>query len=334
MRFFASIFIALAALLAASKSVSCDIPDHLITSLPGYPNGGQTPSKQYSGMIAVDQAETRFLHYHLVLSENDPAADPLVLWNNGGPGCSSYDAFLFEQGPVRFTQHLDPSSGLPALTDNPNRWNLIASVIYLESPVDVGYSYTTNSSWISNDNTTAIDNFNFLQKFYQGYPEFRHNPLYLAGESYSGMYTPMTADLIRISNAEGKTSIPLKGIMVGNGCIGYNVGSCGSTNQANRFSMDAYFRHMLIPTSMHDEITSECTDWDHPSSRCSALIADAYRVGGTFNIYSVYDGKTEFNDHINTINHLLTEFCFRLIVQIAQTVMPCPIVRVQSGPRA
>ena len=50
----------------------------------------------------MDDAPQRRLFYYFVTSEHDPASDPLVLWLNGGPGCSSFDGWLFEHGPLRF----------------------------------------------------------------------------------------------------------------------------------------------------------------------------------------------------------------------------------------
>ena len=64
-----------------------------ITQLPGL--RGDFRSRHYGGYVTVDELHKRKLYYYFVTSEGEPAEDPLVLWLNGGPGCSSFDG-----GPV------------------------------------------------------------------------------------------------------------------------------------------------------------------------------------------------------------------------------------------
>jgi len=39
--------------------------------------------------VAADKA----LHYMFVESQSDPTNDPVIIWYNGGPGCSSMLGF-------------------------------------------------------------------------------------------------------------------------------------------------------------------------------------------------------------------------------------------------
>jgi len=74
---------ALALLLGASMVFAARESDR-VTSLP---DCDRLKSNWYSGY--VDATPTRHLHYVLVESLNDPKTDPVVIWFNGGPGCSS-----------------------------------------------------------------------------------------------------------------------------------------------------------------------------------------------------------------------------------------------------
>jgi len=90
-----------------------------IVNLPGAPS---VSFNQYSGYITVNDTHGRKLFYWFVESQRKPATDPLVLWLNGGPGCSSLGGLLSENGP--FYVNTDGKT----LRANPDAWNKIANV--------------------------------------------------------------------------------------------------------------------------------------------------------------------------------------------------------------
>ncbi len=42
----------------------------------------------FSGYVPINGTQKQ-LHYVATLSQKDPSSDPLIIWFNGGPGCSS-----------------------------------------------------------------------------------------------------------------------------------------------------------------------------------------------------------------------------------------------------
>lgn len=163
---------------AASTATPIAADPDSVTSIPGWDQPFR--SAQYSGYLSEPTSGAQ-LHYHLVESEGDPAADPLVLWLNGGPGCSSYMGFWLEQGP--FTMHGDGT-----LTENPYRWNTNANMLFLESPPGVGFSYVQGAPppYLVNDTVTAAMNLGALAAFFIRFPHFNSSALWLSGESYAG----------------------------------------------------------------------------------------------------------------------------------------------------
>jgi hypothetical protein len=71
-----------------------------IVTLPGQPQN--IAFQQFSGYVTVDNKKHKSLFYYFAESETDPSSKPLVLWLNGGPGCSSLGVGAFsENGPFR-----------------------------------------------------------------------------------------------------------------------------------------------------------------------------------------------------------------------------------------
>lgn len=109
-------------------------------------------------------------------------------------------------------------------------WNNGTSNLFIESPAGVGFSYCdTPEGCQHTDDSTAVDNLNALLAFFKSYPELKSNDFWIAGESYAGIYIPMLAYAIYQNNLVNPSQyIDLKGVAVGNGCIGYEAGHCGS----------------------------------------------------------------------------------------------------------
>jgi carboxypeptidase C (cathepsin A) len=141
------------------------------------------PSRHYSGYLDISEErdESKMLHYWFVEAEQvDPSTAPVTLWLNGGPGCSSMDGFFYEMGPLHVNDR-----DFTKLEHNPHAWTTISNMIYLEAPVGVGFSYHTLGEDMTsiNDNSTAAMNYMGLKRFFEAFDEYKHNDLYLSGES-------------------------------------------------------------------------------------------------------------------------------------------------------
>jgi cathepsin A (carboxypeptidase C) len=151
-----------------------------MTDLPDAP-AWKTPT--YSGYLEV--TETKRLHYAFAESESDPTNDPVVIWFNGGPGCSSMLAFMQENGPLAI------DDGENFIKENPFPWNKRANMLWLESPAGVGWSVgETDADLQHNDMTQSEDALQALKSWYAKFPEFKANELFVSGESYAGIYVP------------------------------------------------------------------------------------------------------------------------------------------------
>ncbi|KAJ3553261.1 hypothetical protein NPX13_g10925 [Xylaria arbuscula] len=171
-------------------------------------------------------------------ARNDPANAPLSIWLNGGPGSSSLLGMFAENGPC----YINPDSNSTRLSEW--SWNNEVNMLYIEQPVQVGFSYDSLRNYtydlitedftpfdeletVPEQNTTlllgtfpsqnrtrtargsrnaAIAMWHFAQTWFQEFPAYHPNDtrISLATESYGGRYGPAFFSLFEEQNMKIK----------------------------------------------------------------------------------------------------------------------------------
>ncbi|XP_028112472.1 serine carboxypeptidase-like 40 isoform X1 [Camellia sinensis] len=252
-----------------------------IVRLPGQPNVEFT---QYGGYVTLNESAGRAFYYYFVEAQGQQQSNhslPLLLWLNGGPGCSSlaYGA-MQELGPFRV--HSDGKT----LYRNRFAWNKAANVLFLESPAGVGFSYSnTTSDYVSGgDKRTASDNYVFLLNWLERFPEYKTRDFYIAGESYAGHYVPQLAHtILHYNKGPNNTFINLKGIIIGNAVINDETDTKGL--------VDYFASHALISDQTSYEIQKYCDfspNATTQSNECDTAITEAVKDIANIDIYNIY----------------------------------------------
>eukprot|EP00584_Thalassiosira_punctigera_P012906 CAMPEP_0172554578 /NCGR_PEP_ID=MMETSP1067-20121228/55320_1 /TAXON_ID=265564 ORGANISM="Thalassiosira punctigera, Strain Tpunct2005C2" /NCGR_SAMPLE_ID=MMETSP1067 /ASSEMBLY_ACC=CAM_ASM_000444 /LENGTH=668 /DNA_ID=CAMNT_0013342973 /DNA_START=136 /DNA_END=2142 /DNA_ORIENTATION=+ len=250
-----------------------DPDSHLVTSLPLLPDGA-FPTRHWAGHLpAADDGSDKKIFYWLFEpgegADNMPGEVPLILWINGGPGCSSMDGLWLENGPFR----LKPGAGGWTIDVNPHSWhNAAAWTMYVDQPVGTGLSFTKKKRYCKNDFEVNRDFHYFLEEFFLFHRDkflsptaptdkspaawTVKRPFYFTGESHAGHYIPSMMDFILQRN-DGKVNpsgsnglkplrvvIPCSGAAIGNGWVdpfhqyaasdaAYGAGLIGTSQRAS-----------------------------------------------------------------------------------------------------
>ncbi|CAN6606981.1 vacuolar serine-type carboxypeptidase Atg42p [Trichomonascus vanleenenianus] len=165
---------------------------------------------QYAGYVDVAGGKNS-LFYWFFESRNDPANDPIMLWLNGGPGCSSFKGTFFVNGP----SYLD---GNLTLHKNPYAWNDNCSVIYVDSPAGTGMSIAHES--VLEDSQVGSQIYRFLETFFEAFPQYQSNDFHLSGQSDAGHYlADIGADIL----SHDDRRFNFKSLSIGNGLIDSSI---------------------------------------------------------------------------------------------------------------
>ncbi|KAF8649202.1 hypothetical protein HU200_064397 [Digitaria exilis] len=199
----------------SSPSSANAAEERVVTHLPGFQ--GPLPFDLRTGYVEVDESNGVRLFRYFTPSEHSPADDPLMIWLSGGPGCTSFAGLVYQIGPLKFDSQ-GYKNGLPIRVYNGTTIIQVSNIIFLDSPVGAGFSYSVAEQGYNSSDTRAVNQIViFLRKWFEVHPEFLSNPLYIGGDSYSGMIVPaVTSEIAKSINVVSEPALNLKGYLVGN----------------------------------------------------------------------------------------------------------------------
>lgn len=248
-----------------------------VTRLPGQP---AVRFAQYAGYVTVNETHGRALFYWFFEATAGADKKPLVLWLNGGPGCSSVGYGEAEElGPFLVQK------GKPELKWNKYSWNKEANLMFLESPVGVGFSYTNTSSDLQQlgDKITADDAYIFLLNWFKRFPQYKSHDFYIAGESYAGHYVPQLSEKIFDGNKQGpkENYINFKGFMIGNALMDDETDQTGMIDYA--------WDHAVISDRVYADVKKYCNfSMENVTDACDSALTEYFAVYRLIDMYSLY----------------------------------------------
>ncbi|KAF8323716.1 serine carboxypeptidase [Clavulina sp. PMI_390] len=184
-----------------------------------------TTVRSYTGYLDAAHG-TQHIFFYYFESRNDPTTDPVVMWFNGGPGCSSSTGIFMENGPCRINEHGNATS------HHKYGWNDRANIVFIDQPVNVGFSYADHSIEVMTTVEAGRVINDFVRLFFEAFPSLKGRALHLTGESYAGHYVPIFGSSIldgndkinssSSSSLNSPTPINLQSVAIGNGLISWS----------------------------------------------------------------------------------------------------------------
>jgi vitellogenic carboxypeptidase-like protein len=150
------------------------------------------PNPTHAGYLDVERNAGSKIYYQYYEADSpypDVNKAPIILWLQGGPGCSSLFGTFYLNGPYALQTDL-------SLQPNPGRWNRQYGMLFVDQPIGTGFSVAGSQPIPNNELDVARDLYASLQEFYRVHEQYKERPLYITGESYAGKYVPSIAHYI------------------------------------------------------------------------------------------------------------------------------------------
>ncbi|KAK4541290.1 hypothetical protein LTR36_008206 [Oleoguttula mirabilis] len=278
----------LAALWLPTASADKSAADYYVHALPGAPD---PLLKMYAGHVEVSPEHHGNMFFWFYKNRHIANRQRTIIWLNGGPGCSSMDGAMMEIGPYRVKED-------GTLRLNEGSWDEFANVLFVDNPVGTGFSYVDGDSYVHELDDMAKQMVTFLEEWFAIFPEYAHDDLYIAGESYAGQHIPYIASAILDRNALNSAHAwNLSGLLIGNGWI-------SGPDQYPAYLQFAYEAGLITPGTdadrqIQDQQKTCFADLDKggkdhvDTTSCEAILQDILRTstkqlgGKCVNMYDV-----------------------------------------------
>ncbi|GKU98046.1 hypothetical protein SLEP1_g11100 [Rubroshorea leprosula] len=176
-----------------------------------------------SGYLSINPSSSSAIFYTFYEAQNpiSPLTEtPILIWLQGGPGCSSMIGNFFELGPWRVVSSHSQNVEHLSVEPNSGSWNRIFGLLFLDSPIGTGFSIASTPQEIPRDQyAVAAHLFAAIKGFISLDPLFKNRPIYISGESYAGKYVPAIGYYILKKNPQLPESerVNLRGVAIGDG---------------------------------------------------------------------------------------------------------------------
>ncbi|RAH66603.1 putative serine carboxypeptidase (CpdS) [Aspergillus aculeatinus CBS 121060] len=265
----------------------------------GIPEVDFDVGESYAGLLPNTPTGNSSLFFWFFPSQNVNASDEILIWLNGGPGCSSLDGLLQENGPFLW------QSGTYKPVPNPYSWTNLTNVVYVDQPAGTGFS--PGPSTVNNEEDVAAQFKSWFKHFVDTFG-LHGRKVYLTGESYAGMYIPYIASAML--DEENETYFNVKGVQINDPSINddsvmiyapaarhlnhyTNVFALNNTflsyinRRADECGYNAFLDAAIQYPPVHPfpplpNITDDCLVWDE-------IVGAAYDVNPCFNFYHLTD---------------------------------------------
>ena len=136
--------------------------------------------ESYAGLLPISsKPDAGELYFWFFPSDNPSSDDEILIWLNGGPGCSSLEGLLQENGPFQWQY------GTYKPVQNPYTFVNLTSVVWVEQPIGTGFSQINKSPKPENEIDVAAQFLGFWKNFVDTFG-LQNRKVFISGESYAG----------------------------------------------------------------------------------------------------------------------------------------------------